>query len=106
MNFQAIFGGSTKAGNKVCTHAVHLALIPARTKRRQRRSRSATPVALAASCSSSLPKDLSHHRLEREIRRVARRTQTLEVAGELLELAELFDRMAAHVERRYRKAAL
>jgi hypothetical protein len=33
-----------------------------------------------------------------EIRRVARRTHTQEAAGELLELAELFDRMAAHVE--------
>jgi hypothetical protein len=39
------------------------------------------------------------HKAE-EIRQLARRTRTLEIVGEPLELAERFDRMARFVEQR------
>ena len=39
-----------------------------------------------------------------EIRRVARQARIVEVAGELLEIAERFDRMAAHVKKRELKS--
>jgi hypothetical protein len=41
-----------------------------------------------------------------EIRLAARRISSPEVARELLELAYLFDRMAAYVERRRRRPAI
>ncbi len=41
-----------------------------------------------------------------EIRQFARRTHSLEVIRELFETAARFDRMAAHVERRHRTAAV
>jgi hypothetical protein len=41
-----------------------------------------------------------------EIRQFARRAHSSDVILELLETAELFDRMATHVERRYRMAAV
>jgi hypothetical protein len=41
-----------------------------------------------------------------EIRRVARQACSPEVIRELFETADRFDRMAAHVERRHRNAAV
>ena len=41
-----------------------------------------------------------------EIQQFARRAHSSDVILELLETAELFDRMATHVERRYRMAAV